>query len=41
MKIAEFEKLSKEIEKQFEKQKVTAKDVDKALKWKRELQRNS
>ncbi len=32
---AEFEKLSKEVEKQFKKQKVTAKDVDEALKWKR------
>lgn len=32
---AEFEKLSKEVEKQFKQQKVTAKNVDEALKWKR------
>lgn len=32
---AEFEKLSKEVEKQFKKHKVTIKDVDEALKWKR------
>ncbi len=33
---AEFEKLSKEVEKQFKKHKVTTKDVDEALKWKRQ-----
>ena len=32
---AEFEKLSAEIEKQFKKQKVTTKDLNEALKWKR------
>jgi bifunctional DNA-binding transcriptional regulator/antitoxin component of YhaV-PrlF toxin-antitoxin module len=31
----EFEKLSKEIEKQFKKQKVEMKDVEKAIKWAR------
>ena len=31
----EFEKLSREIEKRFEKNKVTAKDVDGAVKWAR------
>ncbi len=30
---AEFQKLSKEIEKQFKKQKVTSEDVDEAVKW--------
>jgi len=33
---AEFEKLSKEVERQFKKQKVTAKDVAEAVKWKRQ-----
>ena len=32
---AEFEKLSKEIEKQFKERKVTSKDVDEAVKWTR------
>ena len=32
---AEFEKLSKEIEKQFKEKKVTPKDVDEAVKWAR------
>ena len=32
---AEFEKLSAEIKKQFKKQKVTTKDLNEALKWKR------
>lgn len=32
---AEFEKLSKEVKKQFKKYKVTTKDVDEALRWKR------
>ena len=32
---AEFEKLSKEVENQFKRQKITAKDMDEALKWKR------
>ena len=32
---AEFQKLSKEIEKQFKKQKVTSGDVDEAVKWAR------
>ena len=32
---AEFQKLSKEIEKQFKKQKVTPEDVDEAGKWAR------
>ncbi|MEW5896302.1 MAG: hypothetical protein AB1668_01295 [Nanoarchaeota archaeon] len=32
---AEFQKLSKEIEKQFRKQKVTQEDVDEAVKWAR------
>ena len=32
---AEFQKLSKEIEKQFKKQKVTPEDVDEAVKWTR------
>jgi len=33
---AEFQKLSKEIEKQFKKQKVTPEDVDEAVKWARQ-----
>jgi len=33
---AEFQKLSKEIEKQFKKQKVTSEDVDEAVKWARQ-----
>ncbi len=32
---AEFEKLSKEIESKFQKQKVTPQDVDEAIKWSR------
>ena len=32
---AEFQKLSKEIEKQFKKQKVAPEDVDGAVKWAR------
>ena len=32
---SEFQKLSKEIEKQFKKQKVTPEDVDEAIKWAR------
>ena len=32
---AEFQKLSKEIEKQFQKQKVAPEDVDEAVKWAR------
>ena len=32
---AEFQKLSREIEKQFKKQKVTPEDVDEAVKWAR------
>ncbi len=32
---AEFQKLSKEIEKQFKKQKVTPDDVNGAVKWAR------
>lgn len=32
---AEFSKLSKEIEKQFKKQRVTSADVDEAVKWAR------
>ena len=32
---AEFEKLSKEIQAQFKKQKVTSKDVSEAVKWAR------
>ncbi|MBI4152632.1 hypothetical protein HY495_02880 [Candidatus Woesearchaeota archaeon] len=32
---AEFQKLSKEIEKQFKKQKITPEDVDEAVKWAR------
>ena len=32
---AEFQKLSKEIEKQFKKQKVTPDDVNEAVKWAR------
>jgi antitoxin PrlF len=32
---AEFQKLSKEIEKQFEKQNVTPEDVHEAVKWAR------
>ena len=31
----EFEKLSKEIQEQFKKQKVTSKDVSEAVKWAR------
>ena len=31
----EFQKLSKEIEKQFQKQKVSPEDVDEAVKWAR------
>ena len=31
----EFHKLSKEIESQFKRQKVTSKDVDEAVKWAR------
>jgi len=31
----EFKKLSKEIERQFEKQKVTSKDVKEAIEWSR------
>ena len=33
---AEFHKLSKEIKKQFKKQKVTPEDVDGAVKWARQ-----
>lgn len=33
---AEFQKISKEIEKQFKKQKVTSEDVNEALKWTRQ-----
>ena len=33
---AEFERLSKEIEKNFKKQKVTPKDVEQAVKWARQ-----
>ena len=32
---AEFKKLSREIEKQFKKQKVSPEDVDEAVKWAR------
>ena len=32
---AEFEKLSKEIQEQFKKQKVTSKDLSEAVKWAR------
>ncbi len=32
---AEFQKLSKEIEKKFKKQKVTSEDINKAVKWSR------
>lgn len=32
---AEFQKLSKEIEKQFKKQKVTPEDANEAVKWAR------
>lgn len=32
---AEFQRLSKEIEKQFKKQKVTPEDVPEAVKWAR------
>lgn len=32
---AEFKKLSQEIEKQFQKQKVTPRDVDEAVRWAR------
>lgn len=32
---AEFQKLSKEIEKKFQKQKVTPEDVNEAVKWAR------
>ena len=32
---AEFKKLSKEIQKQFKKQKVNSKDVSEAVKWAR------
>ncbi len=32
----EFEKLSKEIEAQFKKQKINTKDVQKAVKWARQ-----
>ena len=32
---AEFQKLSREIEKQFRKQKVSLEDVDEAVKWAR------
>ena len=32
---AEFEKLSKAIQEQFKKQKVTSKDVSEAVKWAR------
>tara|TARA_Y100000310_G_C20430485_1_gene691228 strand:- start:472 stop:729 length:258 start_codon:yes stop_codon:yes gene_type:complete len=31
----EFEKLAKDVEKQFKKHKVAVKDVDKAVKWAR------
>lgn len=31
----EFQKLSKEIEKQFKKKNITPKDVDEAVKWAR------
>ncbi len=33
---AEFQKLSKEIDKQFKKQKVKPEDVDEAVKWARQ-----
>lgn len=33
---AEFEKLSKEIEKQFRERKVTPEDVNEAVKWARQ-----
>ena len=33
---AEFQKLSKEIEKQFKKQKVIPEDVEEAVKWARQ-----
>ena len=33
---AEFQQLSKEIEKQFKKQKVTPDDVNEAVKWARQ-----
>ena len=32
---AEFQKLSREIEKQFKKQKVTPEDINEAVKWAR------
>jgi len=32
---AEFTSLAKEIEKQFEREKITKKDVDEAVKWAR------
>ena len=31
----EFEKLAKEVEKQFKKQKIEEKDIDDAIKWAR------